>query len=41
MRFAGLKNIFAIYLQLQLEALRGDVIMMLKYQVEGEDEYKK
>ena len=41
MRFAGLKNIFAICLHLQLEAWRGDVIMVLKYQVEGEGERKK
>ena len=40
MGFAGLKNNFEIYLHLQLEAWRGDVIMMLKYQVEGEDERK-
>jgi len=42
MGFAGLKNIFEIYLHLQLEAeaWRGDVIMTLKYQVEGEDKYK-
>ena len=37
MGFAGLKNIFEICLQLQLE---GDVIMTLKYQVEDEDERK-
>ena len=41
MGFAGLKNIFEIYLHLQLEAWRGDVIMTLKYQVEVEDERKK
>jgi hypothetical protein len=41
MGFAGLKNIFEIYLQLQLEALLGDVIMTLKYQVEDEDDRKK
>ena len=40
MGFAGLKNIFEIYLHLQLEARRGDVTMTLKYHVEGEDEYK-
>ena len=34
----GLKIIFAICLELQLEALQGHIIMMLKYQVEGEDE---
>ena len=41
MGFAGLKNIFEICFQLQLEAWLGDVIMMLKYQVEVEDERKK
>ena len=41
MRFAGLKNIFETCLHLQLEALWGDVIMTLKYQVEGEGERKK
>ena len=41
MGFAGLKNIFEICLQLQLEAWLGDVIMTLKYQVEVEDERKK
>jgi hypothetical protein len=41
MGFSGLKNIFEIYLQLQLEALLGDVIMTLKYLVEGEDKRKK
>ena len=41
MGFAGLKNIFEICLQLQLEAWFGDVIMTLKYQVEVEDERKK
>ena len=41
MGFAGFKNIFEIYLQLQLEAWLGDVIMTLKYQVEVEDERKK
>ena len=41
MGFAGLKNIFKIYLLLQLEAWWGDVIMVLKYQVGGEDERKK
>ena len=41
MRFAGLKNIFEICLQLQLKAWLGDVIMTLKYQVEDEDERKK
>ena len=41
MGFAGLKNIFGIYLQLQLEALLSDVIMTLKYQVEDTDERKK
>ena len=41
MEFAGLKNIFEIYLQLQLEAWLCDVIMTLKYQVEDEDERKK
>ena len=41
MGFAGLKNIFEICLQLQLEAWLGDVIMTLKYQVEDEDERKK
>ena len=41
MGFAGLKNIFEIYLQLQLEAWLGDVIMTLKYQVEVENERKK
>ena len=41
MRFAGLKNIFGIRLQLQLDAWWGDVIMTLKYTVEGEDERKK
>ena len=40
MGFAGLKNMFEIYLQLQLEAWFGDVIMTLKYQVEDEDERK-
>ena len=40
MGFAGLKNIFEICLQLQLEAWLGDVIMTLKYQVEDEDERK-
>ena len=38
MGFAGLKNIFEIYLQLQLEDWLGDVITTLKYQVEDEDE---
>ena len=41
MRFAGLKFIFEICLQLQLEACWCDVIMTLKYQVEGEDDNKK
>jgi len=41
MEFAGLKNIFEICIQLQLEAWLGDVIMTLKYQVEVEDERKK
>ena len=41
MGFAGLKNIFEIYLNLQLEAWRGGVIMTLKYHIEGEDERKK
>ena len=40
MGFAGLKNIFEICLQLQLEDWLGDVIMTLKYQVEDEDERK-
>ena len=37
MRFAGLKFIFEICLQLQLEAYLCGVIMTLKYQVEVED----
>ena len=41
MEFAGLKNIFEICIQLQLEAWLGDVIMTLKYQVEVEDGNKK
>ena len=41
MRFAGLKFIFEICLQLQLEACWCDVIMTLKYQVEVEDGNKK
>ena len=41
MRFAGLKSIFEICLQLQLEACWCDVIMTLKYQVEVEDGNKK
>ena len=41
MGFAGLKNIFEMKLHLQLEAWWGDVVMMLKYQVEGKDEYIK
>ena len=40
MGFAGLKNIFEIYLQLQLEDWLCDVIMTLKLQVEDEDERK-
>jgi len=41
MRFAGLKIIFENCLYLQLEVWLGDVIMTLKYQVEGEDERQK
>ena len=41
MRFAGLKFIFEICLQLQLEACLCDVIMTLKYQVEVGDGNKK
>ena len=38
---AGLKHIFEVYHQLQLEARLDDAIMTLKYQVEGEDRRKK
>ena len=41
MRFTGLKFIFEICLQLQLEACWCDVIMTLKYQGEVEDGNKK
>jgi hypothetical protein len=34
MRFAGLKNILKIHLQLQLEDFRGDVIMTSSCQLE-------
>ena len=34
MRFEGLKNIFVICLQLQLEACCGDVIMTSSWQLE-------